>query len=577
MTRAGARKLTRKIEKKPASPHSVDCRLIPKMRCEMRKNHIFTIIVMALTVSVGLSTAGSQRALVTERIVFTSLRDGYADIYVMNADGTNQTRVTNNPDVNDFYPAFSPDGSKIAFTSDRESVSLSNGIYVMNADGTNQTLLTKDSPNNRQATFSPNGSKIAYSSYRGSWEIYVMNADGTNPTPLTNNAVTDSHPSFSPNGSKITFYSDRDGNPEIYVMNADGTSQTRLTDNSAGDFDPSFSPDGSQIVFISDRHGTFDNLQIYVMNADGTNPTRLTSNSGNDFDPSFSPDGSEIAFYSDRDGRPEIYVMNADGTNETRLTNNVRGNLWASWGHPANHAPQISGSIVNVEQNSFVSSHLIATVSDDDTPTDGLTVSVIGALPAGVSVANITINEEGQVQATVSASCASALGNNAVALQVSDGSLTQTGNLIVNVTPSMPATINLKAFTILYPPNHEYRTITIDQMIQSATDDCDGNIPGNVVIERATSDEAENGGDDGNTRNDIVIADDCKSVRLRSERNGIGNGRVYNIVLVVTDTSGNLTKTSYKAFVRIGNQMAIEDPALYSVSSMCAQPSKAGR
>ena len=251
------------------------------------------------------------------KIAFMSARDGNFEIYVMNADGTEQTRVTNNA-ASDTRPAFSPDGSKIAFTSTRDG---NWEIYVMNADGTGQTRLTQNAFADWDPAFNHDGSKIAFVSSRdGNEEVYVMNADGSGQTNLTNNPSLDPHPAFSPDGSKIAFHSSRDGNWEIYVMNADGTGQTRLTFGAAIDAHAAFSPDGSKIAFYSTRDG---NEEIYVMNADGTGPTRLTNNAARDYWPAFSPDGSKIAFHSNRDGNWEIYVMNADGTGATNLTNNA--------------------------------------------------------------------------------------------------------------------------------------------------------------------------------------------------------------------------------------------------------------
>jgi dipeptidyl aminopeptidase/acylaminoacyl peptidase len=254
-------------------------------------------------------------AAAQEKIAFASNRDGNTEIYVMNADGSNQVNLTNNAG-NDFNPAFSPDGSKIAFASDRDG---NQEIYVMNADGSNQVNLTNAAGDDFNPAFSPDGSKIAFTSTRdGNAEIYVMNADGSNQVNLTNTAGDDFNPAFSPDGSKIAFASFRDGNTEIYVMNADGSNPTRRTFFApAIDFDPSFSADGSKITFASNRDG---NVEIYVMNADGSNQVNLTNNAGNDFNPAFSPDGSKIAFDSIRDGNTEIYVMNADGSNPTRLT-----------------------------------------------------------------------------------------------------------------------------------------------------------------------------------------------------------------------------------------------------------------
>ncbi|OGG55371.1 MAG: hypothetical protein A3F84_06175 [Candidatus Handelsmanbacteria bacterium RIFCSPLOWO2_12_FULL_64_10] len=254
-------------------------------------------------------------SLTSTKIAFYSVRDFYGEIYVMNANGANQTRLTNNSTA-DRHPSWSPDGTKIAFSSDRDG---SGEIYTMNADGTNQTRLTNNTTaNDYRPSWSPDGTKIAFQSNRdgvNNAEIYIMNADGTNQTRLTNNTTNDYFPSWSPDGTKIAFTATRNGPWEIYVMNADGTGQTRLT-TSTEDF-LAWSPDGTKIAFRSNRDG---NNEIYVMNADGTNPTRLTNNVASDSSPSWSPDGTKIAFASNRDGNNEIYVMNADGTNPTRLT-----------------------------------------------------------------------------------------------------------------------------------------------------------------------------------------------------------------------------------------------------------------
>jgi len=251
------------------------------------------------------------------RIAFQSDRDGNYEIYVMNADGSSQTRLSHHP-AGDYLPSWSSDGSRIAFNSDRDG---NLEIYVMNSDGTDQKRVTDNPASDTWLEWSPAGPKIVFVSERdGNPEIYIMYADGTAKTRLTNNPADDWEPSVSPDGTRIAFQSFWDGNWEIYVMEADGTNQTRLTDNPAVDGRPSWSPDGTRIAFQSTRDG---NWEIYVMEADGTNQTRLTETPTSEGRTSWSPDGQKIAFSTDRDFVAEIYVMDVDGSNPTNLTNSA--------------------------------------------------------------------------------------------------------------------------------------------------------------------------------------------------------------------------------------------------------------
>jgi len=245
-------------------------------------------------------------------IAFVSYRDGNAEIYVMNADGSSQMNLTGNT-ARDHAPAWSPDGRHIAFVSDRDG----NGeIYVMNVDGSDVIRLSHAASTYEAPAWSPDGSRIAFVSYYrdGTSEIYVMNADGSGQTTLTRSAAWDHAPAWSPDGSRIAFVSYRDGQLGIYVMNSDGSDVSHLTHNSWPYEAPAWSPDATRIAFVSESDGPYG---IYVMNADGSGQTNLTPTATYADYPAWSPDGTRIVFLCGPNA--EMCVMNADGSGQMNL------------------------------------------------------------------------------------------------------------------------------------------------------------------------------------------------------------------------------------------------------------------
>ena len=257
-------------------------------------------------------------------IVFATDRDGpdpigdygNAEIYVMNPDGSGQRRLTNEKAA-DNTPAFSPDGRRIAFVSQRGG---GRDIYVMNADGTEQKRLTDFTKLGLAAanpSWSPDGKRVVFRSAVNRVNVYIINADGTGLIKLTDEPRGVAMPAWSPDGRKIAFSNLRHGKPQIYVMDTDGGNEVRLTSNTSRDNRPAWSPDGRLIAFHSDRDG---NMEIYVMNADGSDQRRLTRNPAEDSYPSWSPDGKRIVFMSVVLGHNQIFTMKADGTDLKRLT-----------------------------------------------------------------------------------------------------------------------------------------------------------------------------------------------------------------------------------------------------------------
>ncbi len=345
-----------------------------------------TVAAIALMVVLSLLTGcgGGSTSLAGPAIVFQSTRAvigsdasiGISNIWRMNMTGSALLPLTKITTVNVFNgePAWSPDGSKIAFSSSRAldgtdapNTNFAANIWVMNADGSAPTPLTRLTvPIALSPHWSPDGSKILFTSFRAldgsdtintntTDNLWVMNADGSNPTPLTRltaAGVGVLSANWSPNGSKVVFVSARapDGTnaagPEnIWFVNLDGSGATAITKFAAANPLLAFglspwSPDGATLAFVSE--GALDGSDgfnvnvvsnLWLVNADGTNArplTRFTATSALLFPYAWSPDGKRIAFssLSALDGSDavnlnstfNVWLINADGSGRTPLT-----------------------------------------------------------------------------------------------------------------------------------------------------------------------------------------------------------------------------------------------------------------
>ena len=266
----------------------------------------------------------------------------FCSIWAMNADGSGQMQVSPTDQFCNSQPTWSPNGTKIAFVSNRPG----SDIWIMNADGTSLTALLNTSNSGwveNYPNWSPDGSKIVFSSSRAGsgQEIWVVNADGTGVTQLTRLGKDNTHPVWSPDGAKIAFDSNHDGNLfNVWVMNADGSSLINVTPNLPqgdpetwpkfdGRRDPTWSANGTKIAFVI-------STQIWVVNADGSGsgktPLVAPSPPAN-YEPSWSGDGTKIVFVSNRarDRFRDIWVMNADGSGLVQLTNTDQEEADPDW------------------------------------------------------------------------------------------------------------------------------------------------------------------------------------------------------------------------------------------------------
>jgi Tol biopolymer transport system component len=277
----------------------------------------YSILFIGIFLVCGIIPARTEP--VNEKIAFVTNRDGNDEIYIMNADGSDQRRITRNS-YRDSQPKWSPDGKKIAFVSDRDG---DDEIYIMNTNGWFQRRITRNEFSDWDPSWSPDGKKIAFVSDRDDLllEIYVMNADGSDVRRLTDNSSFDTCPAWSPDGEKIAF-SRGDG---IYVMNPDGSDQLNISNNSTLDISPSWSPDGTKIAFSSDRYVYWPSSTFYLNRRNWIHR--------------WSPSGTRIAYFTTEEIL-DIFVMNADGSDQRELTNKFRdigeiivsNNRGPSWG-----------------------------------------------------------------------------------------------------------------------------------------------------------------------------------------------------------------------------------------------------
>jgi Tol biopolymer transport system component len=241
----------------------------------------------------GSDTVGSELA-------FVSTQSGEYAIYAMNADGSGKHRLTDveaDPSTPEglFFqtdPAWSPDGTQIAFTSARSG---SFDVYVMRSDGSGTRRLTTSEEDDQHTSWSPDGTSIAFS--RGTpGDIYVMNADGSNTRPLLVNPTGESEPAWSPDGKWIAYVQREPSSPvrELWLMQSDGTGSRRLTALDASSLNPAWAPDSKRLAFTSNVVASL--YDIYVLRIGTKRARRVTREGPDTFEPTWSPDGSTIAF-----------------------------------------------------------------------------------------------------------------------------------------------------------------------------------------------------------------------------------------------------------------------------------------
>ncbi len=188
---------------------------------------------------------------------------GNLDLWTSLADGSEPCLLAGDKAglSHEEWASWAPDGKRLVCTSTFEK---NQELYVVDADGENRQRLTNDPAFDAHPQWSPDGKHVLFATSRwGDFELAVVAVDSLNVTRLTTSRGLDDYPVWSPDGSHIAFTSNRDGNFEIYVMQADGTHIRNVSQHAASDNFPGWSPDG-KLVFVSNRDGGFDVYQLTI-------------------------------------------------------------------------------------------------------------------------------------------------------------------------------------------------------------------------------------------------------------------------------------------------------------------------
>lgn len=276
------------------------------------ENHLLRLVAHRMSDEI-LQMLGNT-PIFTSKVVFISNRDENDELYIMDYDGHNQTRITFNK-IKDYMPAWSADGRQIAYTSYRKGKA---GLYTLNPyEG--KIVEVSNEGTNFGPSFSPDGKRLAFCSTleEGNSEIYVANADGSKIKRLTFNKAIDTAPTWSPTSRELAFTSDRSGTPQIYIMDAEGSNVRRVSYGGNYFDGPAWSPTGDMIAYVSRVNNVFD---IYVLNLRANQTFKITESYARNESPTWSPDGRHIIFSSNRTGTVQLYSIDYDGANRRMLT-----------------------------------------------------------------------------------------------------------------------------------------------------------------------------------------------------------------------------------------------------------------
>lgn len=265
------------------------------------------------------------------KIVFVSDRDGNNEIYLMNPDGSGQTRLTDDS-RNDHWPAWAPDGRTIAFC--RNTGSTFSAIWLMDRDGANPRQIFHSCEG--RLAWSPNGQQIAFTTWWGG--VAVIPRDGGTVETIET-GLTGWDLAWSPDGSRFAFAAEGGSGgaySNIFTINRNGSGVVQVTNSHAytSPTAPDWSPDSNELVFADASEGISDNDSISLQTLDGTGTRRILTSPGIvNYAPRWSPDGARIAFSRgpSNGGDSQIWTINRDGSGLRQVTSGTHNNSMPDW------------------------------------------------------------------------------------------------------------------------------------------------------------------------------------------------------------------------------------------------------
>ena len=295
--------------------------------------------ILSLMVLSGNICPAFSKAPDTAKIAFSSFRDGNAEVYLMNPDGSEQVNLTHHR-ADDVFPVWSPTGEQILFASDRIRV---HDLYLMEPDGSNVRRVFRKVAHREYPTWSPDGKRIAYERIEfGESSIYTAKIDGTNEERIASGR----DPAWSPDGTEIAFFTGRAGHTRIWLFNLRTWKQKLLLPEDAIPwmYHPAWSPSGEKIAFAWLNHfpfvGFFESQAIYIVNRDGTEAEQIVDEAGPRANqPAWSP-SADALLYSQRleNARSQIFKIDLVGGDPVQLTH-LHWNYGGDWFDPAYALP----------------------------------------------------------------------------------------------------------------------------------------------------------------------------------------------------------------------------------------------